>query len=108
MNTIKSEPKFGDVLHISGKPVVFIRVDFDGDCEVVNRVGDVDYVDLEQIDEYAPDPIQELRERILERWKGQSLYYAYDTEASRADVTVTVGDIIGFVIENLNAEFDGE
>ena len=103
MNTSKSEPKFGDVLHINGEPVVFIRSSSDRYYTTVNREGVVRECDAEVFDEYAPDPTQELRERILERWKGQSLYHAYDTAESRA--AVSVGDIVEFVIENLNAEF---
>lgn len=100
------EPKFGDVLHINGEPFVFIKSSSDHYYTTINQEGIVRECDAEVFDEYAPDPTQELRERILERWKGQCLYHAYDTTMSRVDVSV--GDIVEFVIGNLNAEFDGE
>lgn len=104
--TTQDAPVFGDVLHINGEPFVFIKSSSGHYYTTVNQEGVVRECDAEVFDEYTPDPIQELRKRILERWKGQSLYHAYDTEASRADVFV--GDIIEFVIENLNAEFGGD
>jgi len=98
-----SEPKFGDLLNGNGVCYVFIRVDNNGDCMVIDDKGNFVFASLDFFDEYKPDPAQELRNRILARWQSKTLDSAFDTEV--CIVEMRMGDLINFVIENLNHEF---
>ena len=106
MSTKKAEPKFGDILHINGNTRVYLSTYGHNSHKLASEDGQIHIVNLEQVDEYAPDPTQELRERILERWKRKSLDNAHDTEA--CIVEMRGNDLVDFVIENLNAEFEGD
>ena len=98
----QSEPEFGDVLHINGEPFIFIKSSSDRYYTTINQEGVVRECDAEVFDEYAPNPYQEQRERILKRWQGKSLDNAHDTEVCIAEIRVS--DLIDFVQENLLAE----
>lgn len=103
MNKNKSEPKFGDVLHINGVPFLFIKTHQNGlEFYTVDSEGSMKSCDKEVFDEYAPNPYQEQRERILKRWKRKTLDNAMDTERGIAQMRVS--DLIDFVQENLLAE----
>ena len=99
----KSQPEFGDVLHINGSPRVYLsKWGSSGAHRVTSEDGQVSIVDLKEIDEYAPNPHQEQRERILKRWQRKSLEQAHDTEVCIAEMRVS--DLIDFVQENILAE----
>ena len=94
----KSGPKFGDIVHVNGNKYLFILIDEDGDYKLVGSEGETYYVQWEEIDEYKPDPEQELRQRILNDWCSQSLDLAFDTEVCR--VECSVGQMIDFIVEH--------
>jgi cytosine/adenosine deaminase-related metal-dependent hydrolase len=98
----KKQPKFGDMLHIKGAPHVFLQIDSDGDYEAVDEFGERVFVGREVFDEYAPNPYEEQRERILKRWKGKSLDNMADTEESI--INITVDSLVDFVIQNIVEE----
>lgn len=97
------EPKFGDILHINGEPFVFIRSSTEGHTwYTANTEGVIRDCDKEVFDEYAPNPYQEQRERILKRWKQRTLDNSHDEP--HEFVEIRLSDLIDFVQENILAE----
>tara|TARA_Y100000593_G_scaffold94032_1_gene191288 strand:- start:65892 stop:66449 length:558 start_codon:yes stop_codon:yes gene_type:complete len=99
---VMPEPKFGDVLHINGNARVYLSTYGHNSHKLASEDSQIHIVSLDEIDEYATNPYQEQRERILKRWKGKSLDNAHDTERGIAQMRVS--DLIDFVQENLLAE----
>ena len=92
-------PHFGDKLHIQGITHVFVRIDDDDDWVLVDQGGDLTYHIQEEIDEYRPDPIQQLREKIMEDFRRTSLDEAYTNEGST--LIMSGKDLVDFIVENL-------
>lgn len=102
--SVENKPKFGDKLHIKGEPVVVIQVrDRNNNYVIAREDGGILYgVSINEFDEYRPDPEKQLRERILKRWKNRHVDHAFDEEDSV--VSIMIGDIIEFVVENIKKE----
>jgi len=98
-----TEPKFGDILHIDGAPYIFVCEVFNpSGYKVVCKAGMLHCKSRHQFDEYAPDPVQEQRDRILKRWKNKAMENSLDTESST--VSLSMKELIDFVVENLGEE----
>lgn len=102
--SVENKPKFGDKLHIEGeRAIVLTYLDFCDECVVaIENGGIIRVVSIDEFDGYRPDPEKQLRERILKRWKNRNIDYALDTEDGT--VSILVGDIIDFVLENIKKE----
>ena len=93
----KSGPKFGDIVHVDGEEAIYWYGLNQFHYIVKESKTNPVCVELHEIDEYKPDPEQELRQRILNDWCSQSLDLAFDTEICQVDCSVR--EMIDFIVK---------
>ena len=93
---VKTKPEFGDLVHYKGTPYIFIRVDPDDDYVLRAMDDGVCHVDLEEIDEYAPNPTAELRKQVLNDLRAWHSDGLQDSWLSTTDISTS--DLIDFII----------
>lgn len=94
---VKSGPEWGEIVHFDGDE--FVVIDSDelekGFIEVADRQGITQHLPINGLEEYKPDPTQQLRHQILEDWQKQGLDFAHDDLTSKA----RLGQFVEFMVK---------